>query len=170
MLPETIVLDVSSLLTTAALFVSLLSAVYAGRSAVSARRQATASELSAREAQLQNRIATNADRLAIYRGLIAFRSHIVMKMIDVEDEALWKFWEHVEVAEFYYSKDVSQKLSSISSGAFQLLRSRTPVGPAPRTEPDTQDKKALIEELCKLVGSIDLVTTDLRDELRLVGG
>ena len=171
-LPQTIVLDVPNLLSASAVFVSLLSAIYAARSAGHARRQATATESSAQEARLQNRIATNAERLKIYKALLAFRVHLVVRMADFEEAAVWQFWEHVEVADFYFSSEVSHKLGAIVTHALDLHKSRNPPSePSVMTASDvSESRRRLVEELCRLVGSMDLVDTDLRKELRLVEG
>jgi hypothetical protein len=130
-LPETITLDVPNLLTVAGVVVAILAALYSARSARAAHRQAEAAEATVAEAKVQsklaqealaearrqNQIAGHGHRLDAYRALLVFREMVTTTGVGFKPEAIWDLWEHVQVAEFYFSETVAKQLSNIVDAA-----------------------------------------------------
>ncbi|MDA8447473.1 hypothetical protein [Paracidovorax valerianellae] len=130
-LPEAITLDVPNLLTAAGVAVAILAALYSARSARSAHRQAEAAEATVAEAKVQsklaeaalaetrrqNQIAGHGHRLDAYKALLAFRGKVTATGVGFEREAIWSLWDHVQVAEFYFSGTVAKQLSELVDAA-----------------------------------------------------
>lgn len=126
-LPETITLDVPNLLTAAGVAVAILAALYSARSARAAHRQAEAAEATVAEAKVQsklaeaalaetqrkNQIAGHVHRLDAYKALLAFRGKVTATGVGFEREAIWSLWDHVQVADFYFSGAVAKQLSEL---------------------------------------------------------
>lgn len=185
-LPDTIVLDVPNLLTLASVIVAVLAALYSGRSADAAKRQVQAAEASLKvsvaqseltraalmEAKRQNRIAGHSHRLEAYKELLAFRSQVSAKGVDVKRDAVWALWEHAELAEFYFSKPVADRLVAIVDAGIELQRSRDE-WKEDVSFPPTQ-RKAAVEathrQMHQLRDNVEATQKLMRDELRLVEG
>lgn len=185
-LPDTIVLDVPNLLMLASVVVAVLAAVYSGRAAHAAQRQAQAAEASLKEsvaqseltraalteAKRQNRIAGHSHRLEAYKELLAFRSQVTAKGIDFKRDAVWALWEHAELAEFYFSKPVADRLIAIVDAGVELQRSRDE-WKEDSSFPPTQ-RTAAVEathrQMHKLRDDVEATQKLMREELRLVEG
>lgn len=183
-LPQTIVLDVANLLTLAGVVVAILAAIYSGRAAHAAQLQAAAADETLKEAKAQsdlaraslleakrqNHIAGHAHRLDAYRSLLSFRGQVTSSGVEFQREAIWSLWEHVEVAEFYFSEAVAKSLNEIVSLALALHASRDEwKGDSGFGE---GDRKAKVErtyaQLKQLRGEVDGTDKLMRKELRLV--
>lgn len=93
----------SDIIAAGAASISILAAVYA-------RWAALATENA-------NTIALHSERLAIYKGLIKFRSEFSQQGYSMKDEALWAFKEHVFLSEFYFNDEVHSALSELLNKA-----------------------------------------------------
>lgn len=182
-LPETITLDVPNLLTAAGVFVALLAALYSAWSARAALRQAEAAEATVAEAKVQsklaeaaltetrrqNQIAGHGHRLDAYKALLAFRQKVTSIGVGFEREAIWNLWEYVQVAEFYFSGEVTKQLSDLVDAALanQALhdewKESTNFNDPERPEKVTKTH----EHLWQLRELIDAADRSMRKEMRI---
>ena len=163
---------------------ALLAAVYAARSARHAQRQANAAETAVAEAasqtavardalseaRSQNRIAVHNERLQIYKALIKFRRELTAKGVHFKDDHIWAFWEHVQIAEFYFPQDIATELEAIVRTALSLQSSRSEwsedASPSPEKKRELVKKTyGLLDELRKRAEDLDPL---IRKELQLI--
>jgi hypothetical protein len=182
-IPDTVVLDVPSLLTAAGVAVGLLSAVYAWRSAREARRQAEAAEASLKEtraqsalaratlneSKTQNRIATHGHRLDAYKELLGFQGAITRNGVHFKQEATWSLFDHARLAEFYFSQAVSTAMNSIVDMSIEIQHSREAWGKDAVVQPG--ERTVLVASTHALLDKLRYALRDLdearRQELRI---
>lgn len=174
-LPDTIVLDVSNLLTLAGVVVAVLAALYSARSAQAAQRQAKAAEEQSQharsalsESKRQNRIASHGHQLEAFKALLAFRSQITSVGVGFKREAIWSLWEYVQIAEFYFSEPLAKKLDAIVRSALDLQAAHEEW----KEDGSSLERKAKIEathaQFRKLRADVEAAEDLMRAELRLV--
>ena len=183
-MPETVVLDVASLLAAAGVVATVLGALYAARSAKQARRQAAAAEAAVveakrqsetakqavEEANAQNRISIHNERLRIYKALLIFRSSLSAHGIHFKDKDIWDLWEHVQISEFYFPQPIATELAAIVDAAIAVQSSRSEW--SDDAAPPPGERPALIRKsydlLTELRKRAELLDPTIRQELRLV--
>lgn len=93
--------------------------------AIGAALIATLSALYARWAaqavQRANEISLHNERLDIYKGLVTFRSVISARGPGFSERYLWRFYEHVQMSEFYFGGAEYKKLDKIFSNGLDIL-------------------------------------------------
>ncbi len=182
-LPETITLDVPNLLTGAGVVVAILAAVYAARSARAAQRQAEAADAAVEEARAQtrltqealnearrqNQIAGHGHRLDAYRALLAFRSRVTTTGVGFQSDAIWDLWEHVQVAEFYFSEGVTKRLTGLVDAGLAIQRSHEEWKDATNfTDPHRPEKVRKTHDQFKILReSIEETDGAMRKELKI---
>ena len=129
---NSIISDVPNLLTLLGVFVAILPAIYSARSARAAYWQAKSAEASVAEVKIQskhaqeavtearrqNNISGHSHRIDAYRAFLAFRRKVSATGVGFGREVIWSLWEHVEVADFYFSKETVNQLSQLIDAAF----------------------------------------------------
>ncbi len=100
-----------------ALFVSLLAAISASKSANHA-------ESSAESAIIANRLAQHNERLNIYKSLQKFHLELLTKGDTLLDASLWPFNDAANISEFYYPQAVASSLVDIADAANKYLAMR----------------------------------------------
>ena len=168
-MPESIVLDIPSLLAAASVFVSILAALYSARSVAAARRQATAAEASLDEAkaqsavaksavveaQRQNLIALHGERLGIYEALLEFRLRISIDQLAFTQETVWEYFKKTAWAHMYFPQSISTALHDLGSAALQLhfkksanhVSDADPMGERPTMQTEFQRLFVTVEKL-----------------------
>ncbi len=182
-LPETITLDVPNLLTAAGVMVAILAALYSARSARAAHRQAEAAEATVAEAKAQsklaqealaearrqNQIAGHGHRLDTYKALLIFRGKVTATGVGFGREAIWDIWEHVQLAEFYFSEKVAKQLSDLVDLALSNQSSHEELKEITNfNDPQRLEKvQKTHEQLWKLRELVETADRLMRKELRI---
>lgn len=183
-LPETPILDVPNLLAGAGVLTAILAAIIAARSATAAHRQAVSAEAAAAEvktqtaiakeavseARSQNRIAMHNERLRIYKAMLAFQSELSAHGLQYKEQELWVLWEHLRIAEFYFSTTIATELNDIVEIALKLQTSRSLWTDEAAVSAD--EKSKLVKNSCDLLSELrkrtKAVDSALRQELSLI--
>lgn len=86
--------------------IAVISALISCLAAVYARWQA-------KSGAHANKIAIHENRLRVYKGVLRFHGHICAVGISISDKEFWDFVEISEISEFYYPKNIADKLEGI---------------------------------------------------------
>lgn len=97
--------------------IAIGAACIAGLSALYARWTVT-------EAKRANEIAIHNERLKIYKSLVDYRALLSAKGPRFSEEELWRFYEPVQLSEFYYGPNLHKEMLSIWDDSQTLLSLR----------------------------------------------
>lgn len=110
-------LDLGDAISALCLFVAVLAAVAADRSANS-------SESSADSAIRANHLSQHNERLAMYKSLQRFHFELQIKGYDLPDKAMWEFSDAANISEFYFPQGVAEKMTAILEAANVFIATR----------------------------------------------
>lgn len=79
-----------------AIFISILSALYARRAA--------------NEASKANEIALHNEKLKIFKGILELRGKVMAQGVDIKEHELFSFYEYVQLSEFYYNHSIHEQV------------------------------------------------------------
>jgi len=102
-------MESSEIIAIGSAFVAGLAALYARWAALAARRQ--------------NEIALHSERLRVYRGVVAYGCKFAAQGPTLKKNDVWSFDEWVQLSEFYFNKDIFEKLDCVFKESLRLISS-----------------------------------------------
>jgi hypothetical protein len=113
--------------TTIGAAIAICAAYYSQRQAraadaalVEVRKQSALTKAQLQELRRQTEISLHPNRLAIYKSLIQFRYFFNVKASAIPKEALWAYWENVQLAEIYFAGPISTAMQTTFDQAREL--------------------------------------------------
>jgi len=100
-------MQTSDFIAIGSVLVASLSALYARWSVQTARRQ--------------NEISLHSERLRVYRGVVDFGVKLAAKGPAINEKDIWAFDEWVQLSEFYFNKEIYDRLEKIFQDSMKLL-------------------------------------------------
>ncbi len=125
-------MSTADLIAIGAMLLAGLSALYA-RQAVNAAKRT-------------NEISIHNERLMIYKDLLNHRAILTQKGPRYPEEALWRFYDAVQLSEFYYGTNEYEKLKKIFDDSSEIKN----LSDKWDLVAEKDKKQALIEETQKL--------------------
>lgn len=149
-------MEISVLISLAALFVALLSALYANHSVTEARRA--------------NEISLHNEKLKIFKGILDLRATVTGRGTDIEERELFCFYEHVQLSEFYYDSKIHQQIKDYFDCVWDIVKRRSEWGAAEKESQELYKQMvkktfAILEESRKKVSALEEA---MKEHLRLV--
>ncbi|MGO9613044.1 MAG: hypothetical protein ACLPX5_08415 [Dissulfurispiraceae bacterium] len=76
---------------------------------------------SAREVRRSNEIALHNERLKILRGILDLRAKLSAHGVDIKEEDLFRFYEYVQLSEFYFNKQIYEKVNDCYDCVYEMM-------------------------------------------------
>jgi hypothetical protein len=93
-----------------AVFVATLSALYARHSV--------------REARRANEIVLHNEKLKIFKGILDLRAKLSANGVNIKEYELFSFYEYVQLSEFYFNKQIYEKVKEYFDCAWEVVKLR----------------------------------------------
>lgn len=98
-------------------WIALLSASVAIVSVLYARH-------SVRETQRANEIALHNEKLKVFKGILDLRAKLSANGVNIKEYELFSFYEHVQLSEFYFNKQIYEKVQEYFDCAWEVVKLR----------------------------------------------
>jgi len=144
---------ISLVISLVAIFISILSALYARRAA--------------NEASKANEIALHNERLKIFKAILELRGKVMAQGVDIKEYELFSFYEYVQLSEFYYNHSIHEQVKDYFDCVqnIVILRSQWEVA-------ESEERKQLVEKTHQMrtqsQEKVSRLENSMKEHLRLV--